>query len=69
MESQPQNPERRNNPETPRFTLVMLIIFCTTLLPNSYFCFNMQHSSCKHVFSIRLENDVDPDQMASSEAS
>ena len=47
---------------------VMLNILCTTFLPNSYFCFNMQHSSCKHV-SIRLENDVDPDQMALSEAS
>ena len=28
-----------------------------------------QHSSYKHVFSIRVENIVDPDQMASSEAS
>ena len=23
------------------------------------------HSSCKHVFSIRVENDVDPDQLRS----
>ena len=30
---------------------------------------NLQHSSCKHVFSIRAENTVDPDQMASPEAS
>ena len=26
---------------------------------------NLQHSSCKLIFSIRLENSVDPDQMAS----
>ena len=30
---------------------------------------NLQYSSCKDVFSIRVENSVDPDQMASSEAS
>ena len=42
--------------------------FITTLLPNIYLV-NLQHSSCKHVFSIRVENSVDPDQMASSEAS
>ena len=30
---------------------------------------NLQHSSCKHVFSIRKENSMNPDQMASSEAS
>ena len=29
---------------------------------------NLQQSSCKGVFSIRVENSVDPDQMASSEA-
>ena len=49
-------------------TLVMLTILCTTLLPN----FNpvkLKHSSCKHLFSIRVENSVDPDQMASLEAS
>ena len=38
-----------------------------TLLPNFY-PVNLQHSTCKHVFSIRLENSVD-DQMALSEAS
>ena len=27
------------------------------------------HSSCKHVFSIRVENEVDPDQMGLPEAS
>ena len=36
---------------------------CTTLLPNFY-PVKMQHSSCKHVFSIRVENSLDPDQMA-----
>ena len=30
---------------------------------------NLQHSSSMHIFSIRVENSVDPDQMASSEAS
>ena len=27
-----------------------------------------EHSTCKHVFTIRVENSVDPNQMASSEA-
>ena len=27
---------------------------------------NLQHLSCKHVFSMRVENCMDPDQMASS---
>ena len=27
---------------------------------------NMQQFSCKHILSIRVENSVDPDQMASS---
>ena len=48
-------------------TLVMLNILHTTLLPEFY-PVNLQHSSCKNVFSIRIENNVDPDQMASSEA-
>ena len=30
---------------------------------------NMQDSSCRHVISIRIDNSVNPDQMASSEAS
>ena len=30
---------------------------------------SMQHSSCKHVYSIRLEDNVDPYQMFFSEAS
>ena len=42
-------------------------------MPNSYiyllYPVNLLHSSCKHVFSIRVENSVDPDQMASSETS
>ena len=29
--------------------------------------FILQHSSCKHVFSNRVENTVDPDQMAISQ--
>ena len=49
-------------------TLAMLNILCTTLFPNFYLV-NLQHSSCKHTFSISVENSVDPDQMASPEAS
>ena len=33
--------------------------------PNFY-PVNLHHSSCKHVFSIRVENTVDTDQTASS---
>ena len=29
----------------------------------------LQHPSCKHVFSIKVENSVDPDQMMAAEAS
>ena len=29
---------------------------------------DLQHSRCKHTFSVRVENSVDPDQLASSEA-
>ena len=44
------------------------IYLCTTLLPN--FCpVNLQHCSYKYVFSISVENSVDPDQLASEEAS
>ena len=46
------------------FTLVMLNIFMATLIPNLY-PVNLQHSSCKHVFSIRVENTGDPDKMVS----
>ena len=54
----------------PGLTLVMLNILytCTTLLPNFYPVY-LHHSSCKHVFSSRVENGVDPVQMASLEAS
>ena len=41
---------------------------CATLLPKFY-PVNLQHSTCKHVFSIIVENSVDHDQIASSEAS
>ena len=30
---------------------------------------NLQHSNCKHVFPMLVENSADSDQMASSEAS
>ena len=40
---------------------------CTTMLPNFYL-FTLQYSSCKHFFSFRVENSVDPDQMALPEA-
>ena len=50
-------------------TLVMLndLMYYT---PPHFYPVNPQHSSCKHVhvFSMRVENSVDPDQMASSEA-
>ena len=40
----------------------MLNILCTTLLPNFY-SVNLKY----FIFSIRVENSEDPDQMASSE--
>ena len=40
----------------------------TTLFPNFYHV-TMQYTSCKHAFTIRVKNSVDPDQMALSEAS
>ena len=43
-------------------------IIGTNYLPTCY-PVNPQHSPFKHVFSIRLENSVDPDQLASEEAS
>ena len=43
-----------------------MIILCTTLLPNLY-ATKLQHTSFKHVFSIREENSVDPDQLASAD--
>ena len=49
-----------------QLTLVMLNSF---IYPQ--FCpVKLQHYSCisKHVFSIRVENTADPDQMATSEA-
>ena len=46
----------------------LLNIFYVQLLLNVY-PINLQHSSCKSGLSIRVENSVDPDQMASSEAS
>ena len=36
---------------------------------NIFVYYTPPYSSCKHVFSIRVENSVDPDQVASSEAS
>ena len=46
------------------FTLVMLNIVCNKLLPN-LILFTCSMTSCKHVCSIRVENNVDPDQLAS----
>ena len=37
--------------------------------PKFLFCLLAAISSCKDVFSNKVENSVDPDQMASSEAS
>ena len=42
--------------------------YSTTLFPNFY-PVNLQHFSHKHALSIRVEISVDPDQMASLEAS
>ena len=39
--------------------------YCTTLFP-IFYPVNLQHSSCKHIFLIRVEQSVDPDQTASS---
>ena len=50
------------------FTFIMLNILYTSLLPNVY-PVNLKHSNYEHPFSFRVENNVDPDQMASSEAS
>ena len=47
-------------------TLGMLNIFMY-YTPPQFYPVNLQHSRCKHMFSIREENSVDPDQMASSE--
>ena len=52
----------------PNVFFVMLNILYTILLPNFY-PVNMQHSSCEHVFSVKVENCEDPDQMASLEVS
>ena len=40
----------------------------TSLLP-IFLAFNLQQSNCKHVFTSRVENSVEPEQMASLEAS
>ena len=40
---------------------------CVTHLPNFYLVY-LQHSSCKQVFSIRVKNNLNPDQVALSEA-
>ena len=47
--------------------LVMLNILHTTL-GLKFNPVNLQHASYKHVFSSRMENSVDPDQMASLES-
>ena len=49
-------------------TIVMLNIFKFYTSPHFHHV-NLQHSGCEHVCTIRIENSVDPDQMASSEAS
>ena len=49
-------------------TLIMLNILYTILLPNFY-TVHLQHSSCMHAFSFKVENSVNPDQMHSLEAS
>ena len=51
------------------WTLVMLNMFMYLNFPPIFYPCHQQHSNYKHVFSIRVENTDDPDQMASSEAS
>ena len=48
-------------------TLVMLNIFMY-YTPPQFYPVNLQPFTCKHVFSIRVENSVDSDPMASTEA-
>ena len=42
-------------------------ILYVQLLLSSFYLVNLYHSSFKRVFSFRVENSVDPEQMASSE--
>ena len=48
-------------------TLAMLNMFMY-YTPPQFFLLYLQYTSFKQVFSIKVENNVDPDQMASSEA-
>ena len=48
--------------------LKQILSLYSTLLRN-FNIVNMQHSSCKHVFSIGVKNSVDHDQLASNEES
>ena len=57
-----------DNIVTMSFNSCHVIFLYPTLLPNIY-PVKLLHSSCKHVFSIKVENSVDPDQLASDEAS
>ena len=50
----------------PNSALVMLGIISNILFANMY-SVNLQHASCKQVFSIKIENSVDPYQMTSSD--
>ena len=64
-------------PKTKRCNLVAVTVsvqircICETalILHSSLTCKFLQHSSCKHAFSIRVEISVDSDQMALLEAS
>ena len=49
-------------------TPVMLAILCAILVSNFY-PVKLKHSSSKHVFSIRVENNMHLGQIGSSEAS
>ena len=52
-----------NNPLSP-LTFLMLVFLCTTLLPKFY-TINLHNSAYQHVFTSRVENSVNPDQLAS----
>ena len=47
----------------------MCSIFLYITLLQIFYPINMQNSSCKHAFSMNVENSVDLDQMSSSVAS
>ena len=50
------------------YSMSCCFVLCTTFLPHFYPVY-LQHSSSKHLFSISDETSLNPDRLASSEAS